>query len=498
MSLYETVFPVQAARRQRARFEIMQYESACTAIKSMSFQDNEDKGWSQVGGDKTPLDFDETDFNTMRVSARRMYYTDPGARGIIEAGVNYVIGKDCGITTDDENPEVQEYWDQWAIANKWESRAKGAFRRLLRDGEFFLRTFKPKGGGKFQLVRFVDPAEIVDPNGEGSMGHHTFGIECDPDDIETPVNYYRKYTVGTKEEWEVIPAAEIIHIKIMVDSDVKRGMSYLIGIAPYLTKYKGWLDDRIKLNKIRHIFNLVARPQGAAAANKLKEQFPDVTGKTPVGGTADKQLPKPGSVLLAKGVDWEYANLNINASDTALDGRNIELMTGKATGFPEYITRADASNANYASTTVSESPFVKAMEAFQDIIKEPFKQICREQIVFAIDKNFLPTSSTVTTIEVVDGEEKPTETTVDTNTECTVNFQELVHRDPKEETEAYVLQINAEILSIETATTKLGYNPIEEKKKIEQERIERDKRMKANFGVGDDHEQEEEKQDDIE
>jgi len=488
MNIIEAIAPAYHARRAAARFEAARYQAAVSMLESIpTFAQDTDEGkWELVGGaGKMPGDYTEFDFNTMRTNARKMYYKDPGARGIIESAVNYVIGKDCTVTANDESPEVQGYWDGWSEFNGWDLRSKEFFRRLLRDGEVFLRKFEPIGGGIYEQVRFIDPAEIQNPNGLHGWGTHSFGIECDPDDIETPINYYRRYARNNTDQWEQIPADEIIHVKIMVDSDVKRGLSFLIGIGEYLTKYKSWLNDRIMLNKIRHLFNLVAKPQGAAAATALKSQFSDVTGKTPTGGTANKKMPKPGSVLIAKGVDWEYQSLNINATDTKDDGRAIELMVGKGTCFPEYITRGDASNANYASTSVSESPFIKAMEAWEDIIEKPFKRVFRERIEFAIGKMILPDKSVKTHIDVKDGKEIVVIETVLTDTGCTINFPTLVHRDIEAETRALIMQNNQRVVSKDTMGGRLGYDYPEEKAKIEKEDRETDERMKLNFGIGD-------------
>ena len=41
---------------------------------------------------------------------------------------------------------------------------------------------------------------------------------------------------------------------------------------------------------------------------------------------------------------------------------------------PEYLVSADAGNANYASTLVAESPFVKAAEAGQAFYVETFRE----------------------------------------------------------------------------------------------------------------------------
>jgi len=487
--------PGFAARRAQSRFELMQYEAASRMLESIpTFAKDEDEGdWAQVGTGT----YSEAEIDTNRDQARNLYYKDPCARGIIETMVNFIIGKNCKIEALDESPEVQDYWDGWEKANDWDNRSKEFTRRMLRDGEVFLRIFKPKPGGKHRIYRFIPPGEIQNPNGYNTWGDHSYGIECDPDDIETPVAYYRRYTKGKIQQWERIPAEEVIHVKILVDSDVKRGVSFFVGIGRYLAKYNGWLDDRIQLNKIRHLFNLVVRPTGGSSTASLKSQFTDVTGKTPTGGTANKKLPKPGSVLLAKGVEYEYANLNINASDTKDDGRAIELMICKGTNLAEYVIRGDASNANYASTMVSESPMVRAFEYWQDFIEKPFKQIFKDEIEYGMSIGEVPTSSTRTITEPNEAGEAITRTeSIPTRTDCQVNFATLIHRDLKAETEALAMHDTQRYASKETIAGKLGYDYAEEKAKIEQQDKEDEERMKRmDLGFEHGHEGEDDNKD---
>ena len=58
------------------------------------------------------------------------------------------------------------------------------------------------------------------------------------------------------------------------------------------------------------------------------------------------------------------------------------------------------------------------------------------------------------------------------NTKCEVNFAALIHRDLKEETEAYALQILNHIVSKKTISEKFGYDYEAEQKQIAKEEQE--------------------------
>lgn len=466
-------------------FEAAQYRAAAKMLEDIpSFAQDKDEGKWDIIGQDGESGYSETDQAEMRKQARKMYYQSPDARNIIETMVNYIVGKNATFDAQDESPLIQEYWDNWVETNNWDLRTKEFIRRALRDGEVFLRKFKVN---KQIKVRFINPDEIVNPHASGgpfSDQNHTYGIECDPDDIETPLNYYRHYRIKETDHWERIPADEVIHVKIMVDSDVKRGISFLVGIAKYIKEYELWLKDRIQLNKIRHLFNVIGEPTGMSSPTDIKSQLEDTTGKTPVGGTPNKRIFKPGGVLYSKGVKWRYEALNINASDTKDDGRSIELMMGKGTQFPEYIIRADASNANYASTHVSEAPFVKSMESWQDFFEKPFKIIFKVVIITGISAGELPTTSKKTIITIDEnGEKIETQEDIPTRTTCVINFATLIHRDIFDESKSYALQRNMKAVSIRTISGRLGYDYDDEQEQIKLEDKEDEDKARSDAGI---------------
>lgn len=402
-------------------------------------KDADESEWSALDTGKRL--YTEQDITDMQDRAIELYYTDPGARGVIDTMVNFVVGSDAHITPKDENPKVKEWWDEFYDVNKFDMRMKELVRRCFRDGESFLRFFKSKKKKGVPLVRFIEPNTVKDP-----QARHTYGIEVNPDDVEDVKAYWIMNARSNRVRR--IKADEIIHTKINVDSNVKRGVSFLVGIAKYIVKYGLWLDDRIRLNKIRSMFNMIMKVTGISPT-AFSEKFDDVVGKTVAGGTAKKKIPKSGTVLVSTpGVDYEYKNLNIHAEDTGKDGRLIELQVAKGTNLVEYVVRADSSNSNYSSTMVSESPMVKMFEAWQDIFKKPMQAIFKKAIEYGIKAGEVPKGS---------------------DTKCDVNFANLIHREIKDETEAYVLQIESRIVSKKTISEKFGYNYDAEKEQIKKE-----------------------------
>jgi hypothetical protein len=336
-------------------------------------------------------------------------------------------------------------------------------------------------------VRFVDPTEIKPSTG----GKPTYGIEVDSDDYEKIISYHREWTdENNTTQSEDIPADEIDHWKIRADSDEKRGVSIFQGMGKYITAYEKWLDDRIAINRIRHIWNVVGEPSsGSATTASMKSQWEDVSN-TPSGQDPNKKLPKPGTVLFSRGVKWSLQGLNINAADTKDDGRSIQLMLAIAMNMPEYIIRGDASNANYSSTMVSESPFVRAMETWQDLVEKIVQKVYKRVIEWGIAKGDVPAKSTKTTVTFnkETGEDTTTTEDVDTDKGAIVNFATLIHRDVKEETEALQIQIGEELVSRKTASEMLDYDYETEQDQIGREKKQREEESLAAQALLDGHE----------
>jgi hypothetical protein len=452
------------------RLEIAQMKQAAKMLESLPVfaQDIDEKDWTTLSR-FTKAPYSEQTLNEMRISADRLQYT-PAGKGILQTLRDFIIGKKASIDPVSPSDEVAEYWEKWQKDNNFDNRSKEFIRRLFRDGEVFVRWFPPNGIGGHIQMRFINPGEIVTPN--TSDPDWTFGIHTDPDDVETVIEYHRKWKSGNVEKTEFIQADEIDHIKLSVDANIKRGVSFFVGIGKWMTQYELWLRDRYMLNRVRQIWNVVGKVQPGTAISTIKDKFTDVTRDAPVGGVKNKKQLKPGSVLLQKGVEWDLKNLNIRAQDTKDDGRLFQLMIGLGTGFPEYIIRADASNSNMASTMISESPFVRAMESHQDFIEEPFKAIYARVIQHGLDSGDIPASAKedVKEYDEKTGNEKVVVKDVPTSTDCTINFATLIHRDLEKDTKSYMIHDEQGYASKQTIREKLGYDNEFEVEQIRKEK----------------------------
>lgn len=464
--MLEKLFPTWAKKREQERVEFYKFQMAVRVAKRIAeslpdwVDEPDEEEWTVL--DSSHTGYDEQDLKKLRAQARRFYYTG-GGRGILDALRLLIIGRNASIDSEDE--KSQEYWDLWAEANNWDKRSKELILRVFRDGEVFLRFYPPSLSKSLDTenptqytmgtVRFIDPDEIIDESAT-----HSYGIQCNPDDVEDPICYYRTFWVGTQKKVEIIPANQIVHMKILCDSNEKRGVSYLVGIAKWIKKYDNWLEDRSYLNRLRTMFNLIAKPEGVTPA-AFKENFED-EDYTPSGKTPSKKLPKRGSVIVAQGIDWEFKKPDVQAADTATDGRHLERMICKITHLMEGIITGDFSNQNYASSLVAESPMVRMIEYWQDEFDGCFQKIFKKVIQ--------------------QGKRLPGRLNQAASEKSSANFAAVVHRELDKDTNAYQVHKQNAWASDRTIATKLGYDYDAEQEQIDKEdERERERAEKREF-----------------
>lgn len=481
--------------------------------------------------------FTSGDQREMIRQARKMYRFDPHARGILQTMVNYIVGKGFNITPKSQDPQINYIW--WEFWNgprtNMQMKRFEMILRFFRDGDCFLEFFSKNEVGVetgLTSIRFVDPLLVknpVDNKGTVNGGIEVIrnGVEINPNDIEEVVAYY----VENREspgQFRKILAENCVHMKAFADSDQRRGETFLQTIMPLIAHYNNWLENRIILNRMRTAIVMIKKVSGTSTElNQLKGNM------GPQNGTG-QTVVRAGKMLIANdGVDYKMESPNINATDVAEDGRNIKLAMSAGTNLPEYIF-GDASNANFASTLVAESPFVKAIEYWQIIVEIYIKAIYRKVIENAVkagkltppnDEEYFQQIFKKADLKEAVGDEKPnpaeetddapaddendqdpekiaksggdpkelaneededTVTKIEPPSEvfygCDLQWPEIVHRDIKQNVDALAVARTNGWIADSTASAALGYDYDEEVRK--QQKIEENSVEKANPLLG--------------
>jgi capsid protein len=194
----------------------------------------------------------------------------------------------------------------------------------------------------------------------------TAGIATEADNVEVPT-WYRIHQEDSSAE--MVPAEKMLHCKISVDANVKRGVSIFAPVIDALQKYQSWLDIELIHRKVASSIVLV-RKHAATNTGDLTA-FADWSAASsqpspsPLTSQQRKALLQPGTMIDAQGYDLQYLSPDSHFDDASILGRRLLLSVAAGVGLPEFMLTADAANANYSSTLVSEGPAVRLFTSWQ-------------------------------------------------------------------------------------------------------------------------------------
>jgi len=346
----------------RKRWERCHYEALTRHYgHGEQIRDPDEDRWRPIGQIYWP------DAEDLREQARRLVRDNPYACNIINVYRNYVVGTGMRheiepiervdeLVADDRRDSRRRYiaqlWQEFLDVNDWDKGQRRDWEycvRTWRDGECFVRVFRAAQWPP--RIHFVDPEQVApDPR----TGEPSEGIETAPDNVEEVLAYHLVY----KDRHERVEADRMVHTKINVDSNVKRGVSLFAPIIESLKRFHSWLEVELIHRKLASSIVLV---------RKHSQSYPGAVGPY-AQGLEDSRRPlklMPGTVLDVQGFDLEFLSPQTHFADASLLGRMILLSIAAGAGLPEFMLSADASNANYASTLVAEGPAVRHFAAWQ-------------------------------------------------------------------------------------------------------------------------------------
>jgi capsid protein len=343
-----------------------------------AYVDDEGLWWNTVSSGGAPgvragLPYlNEEQLTSVRLECRRLAATNEFAINGIENRISYLVGPGHmyrAAVRKGANPspelvaEVQVVLNEFMHENAWHARQQEIVRRLDRDGEAFLRFFVSADG--FTRLRFVEPEQVYTPKELARTPSASFGIQSEPDDVETALGYY--------VDGEPVEAAHIQHRKANVDANVKRGLPLYFSVRKNLRRVEKLLRNMSALAEIQSAIALI-RKHRSALRNGIEQFVADGTAASSVdprtGRMRHLSQYAPGTILDAPaGLEYDFPAAGINASNfvTVLQAE-LRAIAARLV-MPEFMFTSDASNANYSSTLVAEGPAVKMFERLQSSLK---------------------------------------------------------------------------------------------------------------------------------
>lgn len=353
----------------------------------------------------------EQELARIRGVARWLAATDETSIGVLENLTNYVVGTGFTYSVVERIPgaaprglleAVQEAVERFQEENNWRRIEREAFVRSRRDGEVFLRL--EHHGGR-PRIRFVEPELIRKPDDPRFMSQYAgaydldweLGVATDLGDAERIHGYHVDWS-GDGRDWEFVPAERMEHIRVNVDCGVKRGLSDFYAAAAEIEQAAKLARNTAEGAAIQATIAYIKEAASGTGRPEIEAQqtaHSDWTtySKTPDGHRRSIRFEKffPGRVITTAGMKYHAGPLGTSNAPTFIEVIQMVLRrVGQRWSMPEYMVSGDASNANYASTLVAESPFVKSAEAKQMWYAEAFRSLFWKALRLSRDRRDWP------------------------------------------------------------------------------------------------------------
>jgi capsid protein len=285
---------------------------------------------------------------------------------------------------DDVPMQVQKLLEEFEQENRWQLRQQEIVRRIDRDGEAFLRFFVDHAG--LTRVRFIEPDQITTPTELATDAAASFGIQTDPQDVETVLGYH--------VDGEFVSATDVQHRRANVDFNVKRGLPLYTPVRKNLRRAEKLLRNMSIVAEIQSAIALIRKHRGASRSGI--EQFvanqADATTTNNISGrTRHYSQYGPGTILDAPaGLEYDFPTQGLDASNfVAVLQAELRAIAARLV-MPEFMFTSDASNANYSSTMVAEGPAMKMFERLQASMIEQDRAVMWRVVENAVAAGRLP------------------------------------------------------------------------------------------------------------
>lgn len=373
-------------------------------------------------GRNRPIYETEIDLAQMRGEARALSAFASLTIGALESLVNYTLGE--GFTPIVEPREglpvppglvasLQSVIDQFDDDNSFRGCLdQEVHNRSREDGEAILALYPDRAERWRAQIKLIEPDQLTEPANprpiedwlgisESHLSFWHMGVHTvyDPDmrceNADKPLGYHIVFD-NAGYDWDYLPASRVVHVKRNVYRRVKRGVSDFVSIA----------GDVKRESKLRRNLSVGAALQSAIAF--IREH---VQGATPSGvqalvagnaaasvnrptSTGSKQVKlermSPGTIKdIPAGMKYHAGPLGTLNHPVFIEvAQYLMRSIGVRWSMPEYMISGDASNANFASTVVSESPFVKARERDQSFYSRAFSEVYWKALRIAFDAGY--------------------------------------------------------------------------------------------------------------
>lgn len=315
-------------------------------LAAISVRVDDSKGWvshNQAGPADRPWADRAQDLDDAFTAWQKNFLV----RRIVTLARSYIIGN--GITLTSKDPVVATFVDAFMKhpQNQVAQRLAPALNELIRAGELFPTLHTNRNDG-MSYLRFVPAASIRE-------------IKTADNDYEIELEYGEQQKHTTELKWWIGPGHKhayrrarggtggklqplMLHYAVNKEIGCTRGESDLTPVLPWAKRYTAWLQDRVRLNRIRTRQGLL---DVSIAEDSMVEQKREQLRKT--------NPLEAGIYVHGAGETIEMKGLSIEASDAQDDGMALRLAVVAAANIGLHYM-GEGETVNYATAKEMGEP----------------------------------------------------------------------------------------------------------------------------------------------
>jgi len=304
-----------------------------------------DEGWYRQASGVFRWERPWTERRALLDASLRLWRENSFAKRLLKLTRDYCLGDD-GITVRSEIASVDRFVQDFWRLNGMSRRMRTISDEFVRSGEVFVTLHRGDDG--MSEVRFV-PALLISR------------VDVSDDDPELRTRY-RQIVSGGERWWQDGVSAGVdvdyvmLQYAIETPPGIVRGEADLFAIQEWLEAYKRWLQDRVRVNRLKSAFMWHVAIEGASAS--------DISRKS----AQYSRPPATGSIVVTDGKErWEAVQPHIEAGDAADDGKALRLAIANAGGIPLHFM-SEGESATRATAAEMGEPTFKHFRDRQDVL----------------------------------------------------------------------------------------------------------------------------------
>lgn len=420
-----------------------------------------------------PIYESELDLQKMWATARYLRHSDAAGSGFMRCLTDFAIG--TGMTYECRGADgeivrpVQAILDAWQESVDWTGEME---REIFIEAETHGDAFAWLAPQRIGLpgLELLAPEWVTEP-ASPPPEDWAFGLDWllgagSQPNRSTKVEGYFASVNGNPADYEAIQSCQMMHFRRNAPRWAKRGISTFFPAMTLLEKASKLLGNALEGGAIQAAIAFIREHAPGVTSSQAQSMQASKATSTGTAYRSDgssyatyQRRFTPGTVLdVGSGQKYHAGPMGTPSGPIYIEIVQAALRVAGATrGIPEYMISGDSSNANYASTLVAGSPFVRSIQHLQMVYSWAFRKLMWKVLEAAVVRGMLAKNCIFTKSDLRAA------------CDVVVTPTQVVLANPKEDEEIRAIRASAGVLSKRTWQKQVDLDPDEEAANMEAE-----------------------------